>query len=203
MLNISDYIMHYGVKGMRWGQHLFGKDYTIGGKSFPKGRVRADNKKAFEYGRKATITGRAKIIADRKKEKAKNRMLNNPYSDRLKNKYKEASSVANNLNKEYVADHNRAKEHIKKLRHRYGRENVSNLVYKKFGNRYVVNEPIHSTSELATHAALNALSAGLMATGAVPISVYSVPSTKGANGRAKYSAELHRTRYENRRAHAN
>jgi hypothetical protein len=195
--------MHYGVKGMRWGQHLFGKDYTIGGKSFPKGRVRADNKKAFQYGRKATITGRAKVIADRKKEKAKNRMLNNPYSDRLKNKYKEASKVAANLDREYEADHNRAKQHVKKLRSRYGRENVKDLVYKKFGNRYVVNEPIHSKSELASRAAFNALSAGLMATGAVPISVFTWSNSKGTHGRGMYISERTRVRRENRRSHAN
>ena len=196
--------MHYGVKGMRWGQHLFGKDYTIGGKTFSKKEVRADNNKAFKYGRNVTITGRARLIAEKKKQKAKDRMDRNPDSARLKNKYREASKIAYNLTKEYNADHDRAKQHVKKLRQRYGRENVSNLVYKKFGNRYVVNEPIHSKTELATHAAVNALSAGLMATGTVPISVFTFPTSKGTNGQAKYSAERNRVRYETkRRSYAN
>lgn len=195
--------MHYGVKGMIWGQHLFGKDYTIGGKTYPKKDVRADNKKAFQYGRNATITGRAKVIAERKKQKAKNRMDRNPDNARLKSKYREASKIAYNLTKEYNADHDRAKQHVKKLRQRYGRENVSNLVYKKFGKRYVVNEPIHSDSEMTWHMAFNALSAGLFAAGAIPISVYSVPTTKGTAGFGKYSAERKRVKYENRRSHAN
>jgi hypothetical protein len=130
VLAISDYIMHYGVKGMRWGQHLFGKDYTIGGKTFSKKEVRADNKKAFEYGRSATITGRAKVIADRKKEKLKNRVDRKPDSARLKNKYREVSTISARLNREYAADHNRVKLHGKELKRKYGGDNVKDLVYK-------------------------------------------------------------------------
>jgi hypothetical protein len=182
--------MHYGVKGMRWGQHLFGKDYTIGGKTFSKKEVRADNKKAFEYGRSVTITGRAKVIADRKKEKLKNRVDRKPDSTRLKNKYREASTVSARLNREYAADHNRVKQHVKELKRKYGGDNVKDLVYKKFGKRYVVNEPIHSKAEKAFRAALMALAP-------VQMSAIILPTTKGGLGRSKYFDERNRVRHKN------
>lgn len=204
---MSDYIMHYGVKGMKWGQHLFGKDYTIGGKSYSKKEVRADNKKAFEYGRNATITGRAKVIADRKKEKAKNRMDRNPDSTRLKNKYREASKIAYNLTKEYNADHDRAKQHVKELKRKYGGDNVKDLVYKKFGKRYVVNEPIHDISEYADiYSAENMFNYALAAVGGAPVVTVTSPNpyaTKRSTGQGKYMMARHRIGYKNRSAHAN
>lgn len=188
---------------MKWGEHLFGKDYTIGGKTYSKKEVRADNNKAFEYGRNVTITGRARLIADRKKQKAKDRMNRNPDSARLKNKYREASKVAYNLAKEYNADHDRAKQHVKELKRKYGGENVKDLVYKKFGKRYVVNEPVNGKAELAMVAAFDAFNAGMLAVSTVPIALFVSPPTKGQVGRSKYLAERYNVKHKNRSAHTN
>jgi len=194
---MSDYIMHYGVKGMRWGQHLFGKDYTIGGKSFPKGGVKADNKKAFEYGRNATITGRAKVIADRKTEKLKTKMDRKPDSDRLKNKYREASRISARLDKEYEADHTRVRQHVKELKRKYGGENVKDLVYKKFGKHYVVNEPIKNISEYTDiYTAKNLFNLALASMGpTVTITSPNPYATKRSAGLGKYLA-VKRRMYE-------
>lgn len=65
-------LSHYGIKGQKWGVRRFqNSDGTLTpeGKARAKSEYKTDNKKAFELGKKATITGRALAKSNKKLSK--------------------------------------------------------------------------------------------------------------------------------------
>ena len=77
---MDDELMHYGIKGQKWGIRRYqNKDGTLtpAGRKKYKLEIKEENKKAFEYGREASISSHAAAYA-------KNKSINSQY------KYKKA-----------------------------------------------------------------------------------------------------------------
>lgn len=125
-------ILHYGVKGMRWGVR---KD----------DRIRADNQKAFKLGRQATISSRAAIISRRRLDRAKARQSK---LDNAATRYRTDRAEKLNQYWEETAKKNEkaVKEHYKELIRKYGRENVTAIKTNKKG---LISERTTSGTDIA------------------------------------------------------
>lgn len=70
-------LYHYGVLGQKWGVRRFQNPdgtYTAEGRRRRSSEIRAENQKAFELGRTATIYGRASKLAMDKLIKTENKI---------------------------------------------------------------------------------------------------------------------------------
>ena len=77
----SDELMHYGRKGMKWGQHIFGKIKSAAGKA----KTRREEKKAEEEKRvRAKITSSRKLTDDELKARIKRLQLEDDYNQLMR-----------------------------------------------------------------------------------------------------------------------
>lgn len=77
---MDDELMHYGIKGQKWGIRRYQNEdgtLTPAGRKKYKLEIKEENRKAFEYGREASISSHAAAYA-------KNKSINSQY------KYKKA-----------------------------------------------------------------------------------------------------------------
>lgn len=174
-------LCHYGVKGMKWGirrfQNLDGS-LTPEGKARAKAEYKADNKKAFDLGRKATISARAVSTS--------NKMLN-------KRPYDEAEKATNKqLKQEHMQDVSEMKKHYDSLAKKYGKEAISDIAYDRKGH---LNERVVTGKAIAVALLTSALTVPLALLGS-PVGIISVPKDASDLGEDYYLDTLARKRKE-------
>ena len=75
----TDELYHHGVRGMRWGQHLFGKSRNPDGTLTPAGRRRA-KRLAEKY---AKVTGKKLIVKKKSVQPTREKSINEMTDDEL------------------------------------------------------------------------------------------------------------------------
>lgn len=141
---MGDELMHYGIKGQKWGVRRFQNEdgsLTSAGRKKYRQEIKAENKKAFEYGREASISSQAAAYAKNKSIKSqykyKKALLKDPNmiksSTQKKRRYAEADAMSSKQLEAYARSaEKKAKEHCNSLIKKYGSENVKSIRYSKF-----------------------------------------------------------------------
>lgn len=141
---MDDELMHYGIKGQKWGVRRFQNEdgtLTPAGRKKYKLEIKEENKKAFEYGREASISSHAAAYAKNKsinsQYKYKKALLKDPNmiksSTQKKRRYAEADAMSSKQLEAYARSaEKKAKEHCNSLIKKYGSENVKNIRYSDF-----------------------------------------------------------------------
>lgn len=150
----SEDLTHYGVKGMRWGVRRQEK--------------REDNKKAFRLGRQATISDRAKRLAEK-------RRIKNPTEKNIK--------LEEYWKKEAENDKNAAVDHYKQLIKKYGKQNVRGIRYNREG---MISERVASGPEIGLSIGTTLTSLGLSMLAHVPVTLIVWPKTARGRARQQY-----------------
>lgn len=197
----NDELMHYGVKGMRWGEHIFAKDYNINTKKQFKVERRKDNNKAFEIGRSATLYGKAASMAAKKVVKLENKIdkefsktpMGSEKTQKLYKKWVDETKTLARLTEKYGKIRNEGEKHCKQLVKKYGSENVNKMTYKptylgRVGMVNMVNERTVRGKQIAGIMLTNLASAGALALGS-PIGVVEVPRPAKAQAYDLYRHE--------------
>lgn len=205
-------LCHYGVKGMKWGVRRYqNKDGTLtaAGKKRARKELRDDNKTAYEFGKKATILGRAAAKSLNRTIRYENR-LDKQYekdpeglSKRTRNmrmKWDASAETSRTLLKAYTESRTEAEKHCKSLIEKYGDEYVKNIKYKEVKLRKgeysppsmkVMNERTNNLSDYASAGAATVASAAFSSVMGAPITLIFFP--KSTRSKASATEELHYT----------
>lgn len=164
---MNDELMHYGIKGQKWGVRRFQNEdgtLTPAGRKKYKLEIKEENKKAFEYGREASISSHAAAYAKNKSIKSqykyKKALLKDPNmiksSTQKKRRNAEADAKSSKQLEAYARSaEKKAKEHCNSLIKKYGSENVKNIIYSDFKAKdgsitKRVNDRVISGKDVAT-----------------------------------------------------
>ena len=194
---MDDELMHYGIKGQKWGVRRFQNEdgtLTPAGRKKYKQEIKEENKKAFEYGREATISSHAASYAKNKSIKSqykyKKALLKDPNmiksSTQKKRRYAEADAMSSKqLEAHARSAEKKAKEHCNSLIKKYGSENVKNIRYSDFKAKdgsitKRVNDRVVTGKDVATSILM---SVGIRALTGLPL--YVMPSTGYDRGRKR------------------
>ena len=141
---MDDELMHYGIKGQKWGVRRFQNEdgtLTPAGRKKYKMEIKEENRKAFEYGREASISSHAAAYAKNKSIKSqykyKKALLKDPNmiksSTQKKRRNAEADAMSSKQLEAYARSaEKKAREHCNSLIKKYGSENVKNISYSNF-----------------------------------------------------------------------
>ena len=196
----EDYLAHYGIKGQKWGVRRYqnsdgtwtaegrarygssGDKLSRKDKKEIKAEYKADNQKAYELGRKATISARAAGIAEKQEAKAQKR-----YDKKQTAKRKAELETAKALRKDWdkTAEQNRklAEAHYQELAKKYGSEHVKGIKYDKKGR---VNEKTHTGGDYASSLGKSFGTAALANLLGSPVTAVWYPSGKNVEARSAY-----------------
>ena len=194
---MDDELMHYGIKGQKWGVRRYQNEdgsLTSAGRKKYRQEIKEENKKAFEYGREATISSHAASYAKNKSIKSqykyKKALLKDPNmiksSTQKKRRYAEADAMSSKQLEAYARSaEKKAKEHCNNLIKKYGSENVKNIRYSDFKAKdgsitKRVNDRVISGKDVATSILT---SIGITALTGLPL--YMMPTTGYDRGRKR------------------
>ena len=194
---MDDELMHYGIKGQKWGVRRYQNEdgtLTPAGRKKYRQEIKEENKKAFEYGREASISSHAAAYAKNKSIKSqykyKKALLKDPNmiksSTQKKRRYAEADAMSSKQLEAYARSaEKKAKEHCNSLIKKYGSENVKNIRYSEFKAKdgsitKRVNDRVVTGKEVATSILM---SVGIRALTGLPL--YVMPSTGYDRGRKR------------------
>lgn len=162
-------LCHYGVKGMKWGIRRYQNTdgtLTSAGRKKAKQEYRADNKAAYELGRKATLYGYASARStnrtNRLSNKLSKRLVDDPNSEsrrtnKLQKKRDASVKTTEELTEKYKELSNKAEKHCEALIDKYGKEAVTSIKYtdlkvKNNKNVSTVKTMNERTSNFSDHA---------------------------------------------------
>lgn len=212
-------LMHYGVKGMRWGVRRYQNEdgsLTKEGRKRARKEYREDNTKAFTLGSKATIYGNAaaksmdrtiKLENKLDKRYAKDPTGSSRRTQSLKKKWDASSKTSMELMQNYKKYHDAAKAHCNSLIKKYGKEAVADIRYteKKLRNSQygpktlkVMNEDTATVSEYVAAGIANTASAAMMLFMNAPIGFFYAPTTTGQKASQVEKVSYHRNLKGNR-----
>ena len=194
---MNDELMHYGIKGQKWGVRRFQNEdgtLTPAGRKKYKLEIKEENKKAFEYGREASISSHAAAYAKNKSIKSqykyKKALLKDPNmiksSTRKKRRYAEADAMSSKqLEAHARSAEKKAKEHCNSLIKKYGSENVKNIRYSKFKAKdgsitERVNDRVISGKDVAT-----SILSSIGISALTGLSIFMMPTTGYDRGRIR------------------
>ena len=194
---MNNELMHYGIKGQKWGVRRFQNEdgtLTTAGRKKYKMDIKEENKKAFEYGKEASISSHAAAYAKNKSIKSQYKYKKALLKDRnmiksstqKKRRYAEADAMSSKQLEAYARSaEKKAKEHCNSLIKKYGSENVKNIRYSDFKAKdgsitKRVNDRVVTGKEVATSILM---SVGLRALTGLPL--YVMPSTGYDRGRKR------------------
>lgn len=146
-----DELYHYGVIGMRWGV----RKKT----GHTRKEIRADNKKAFDIGREATLTSGARKTARHVVQKTEDKIKKASSKGKDTRKLEERLKIAKKAEKSLAVESKERKreafDHRMDLIKKYGSEHVSNIKTDSSGR---VNERVVKAKTFVTGVALTAAS---------------------------------------------
>lgn len=199
-------LYHFGVKGMRWGvrryqnadgsltaagRKRYGSESNFGAKERRQARkeVRADNRRAFELGKKATVLGEASKLANdaaSRREHKIEKLRDAGYDQNGAKVPKQASKLAvdyatkNRLNAEYEKARHEVESFSKELISKYGDQAVTSI-RRRDG---VISENVNRGRDWLAAAAVSAA-----ITTMTPMVAIFTPSDKRTLGRSAYQSE--------------
>lgn len=142
-MNQNDELLHYGIKGQKWGIRRYQNPdgtLTAEGRKRAKQEYRADNKEAYELGKQATDFGKAAVYATNKAIKAREKALKarekDPNGLKGSTRYKQYRANISDMNaKILIRDYKKAKDmaekHCQDLIEKYGKEAIKGIKYKE------------------------------------------------------------------------
>lgn len=121
----GEFLEHYGVKGMKWYQHLFGRDTSSGGSKRKKKSTNKVDKKTTKAKKKAAEEKRKKRVEKAKRKQERKEILKDPKKV-IKNYDKLSAAEINSALKRY--------ENMEKLKKYAGKSNFQKTMdYVKKG----------------------------------------------------------------------
>lgn len=181
---VSDetYLAHYGVKGQKWGVRRFQNQdgsLTMEGRRRARSEYKADNKEAFEKGKRATLSARAADYAERRYKRAEKYSMNSAKVVRRKENAEFWREQASRSEQD-------VKKHYDTLVKRYGSDAISSVNRDKKGR---INERVHTgKAKMAMFTGSALLYTGFAMLGS-PIAPVVLPSS-----RSSYARKLVKTR---------
>lgn len=196
----ESYLAHYGIRGQKWGMRRYqnsdgsltsegrerygssGNKLTRENKKEIRREYKADNKKAFEIGKQATISARAADIARAKEARAQKR-YDRKQTAKRKEKLETAKKLRKDWDKTAALNKKLAEEHCKELASKYGADHIKNIKYDRKGR---INEKVHTGKDYAKAYGLSLLSGAASGALGSPISSVFVPANKQQMARSAY-----------------
>lgn len=212
-------LLHYGIKGQKWGIRRYqNKDgsLTPEGKKRAKQEYKADNKMAYELGKKATISGHAAAQSMNRtiklEKKLDKRLMDEKFgaaTRRLASKWTASAKATEQLTADYMKNKSKAEEHYRSLVDKYGKEAVSEIKYTDVKLRKgehsperfkTINERTNNMSDVALAGAMTIGSSAFAGLIGAPVSILYIPSTAREKASNVESAAYYTNLQEQRRA---
>lgn len=151
-MNQNDELLHYGIKGQKWGIRRYQNPdgtLTSEGRKRAKREYKSDNREASERGYNATVMAKAAKIAKNNAAKAEAKynkaILNDPDKEkkrtqRLYNNFVDKAEASKNLSVKSLNATKKAQDHCNELIKKYGKEAVKSIKYKDVKNNKAFRE---------------------------------------------------------------
>ena len=203
----NEHLAHYGIKGQKWGLRRFqnsdgtltsegkvryGSGIDKEAKKEIKKEYKADNKAAFEKGKKATVSGIASRYSDKKLAAARYKSDKDPTNEKKRRELE----IREETDRRLKADNERAvsdmKKHYDSLVSKYGKDAVKDIKVNKKGH---ISENVNDTSDYVGALGITLAGLGAAALGA-PVAMIGVTASPGSLGQQQYYDTLHEVRKE-------